>query len=240
MNNQQLFHIAGEVIVISGITIFLTNKIKKLENELKTVTQQLESRQQLYDEHLEHITGILNAIINDKEQKNETIDKKQENIEKYINTEDTKENNLSFFGVGGEIKNTIDNVLETVENIVNHSQEVINNIPSNISISLQLNDDQNILNINTDKGQDSTITNDNVQIQEVEEDDLVDEIQSLLTNDKETITQRETIIVPNNVEIPILSLEKVEIDQTELYSTEEPVEFVQIQKTENKKRNKKK
>lgn len=238
MNNQQLIHIAGEVIVISGITIFLTNKIKKLENELKNVTQELQSRQQSYEDHLEHITGILNAIINEKEQKKE-IHKKEENIQNYINNEDTnKENNLSFFGVGGEIKNTIDNVLETVENIVHQSQEVINNIPSNISISLQLNDDQNILNINTDKRQDSI--NDNVKIQEVEEDELEDEIQSLLTNNKETVTERETIIVPNNVKIPILSLEKVEIDQTELYSTEEPVEFVQTQKTENKKRNKKK
>jgi hypothetical protein len=222
MNNQQIFHIAGEIIVISGVTIFLTNKIKKLENELKNVTEQMNNRQKIYENHLEHITGILDAIINEKQLKQINEVQLKQNNE--IQLKQNNENNLTFFN----------DVLDSVETIVTQTKEVINNIPSSVSITLNMTENEHTLNLNTN-------SEDEVKIQEIDEDNednLDEEIQSLLKNNKE----KEINVVFNNVEIPVLQLSEVNIDQSELYDTsnEQPVEFVEkVEKKKGKAKNEK-
>jgi len=249
MNQNQLLHIAGEAIVISGVTIFLSNRIKKLENDLVQTTNKLLEKQIIYERQIEQMSIILNKILDDKINnkqkqnipeivKENIVIQNNKNLEDNIykvfdaNTTETfdlnnNQNNLTFFdknvtNIISNVENTFSNI---VSNIATNTQNILDHLP-NVTLSVHMVPN-NINNQNDVKIQEIP--------EDIEEDDLKDELKELL--------QEEIIIVDEvkntNIEIPVLDLSNIKIDEETINEDMPNVEFI-AQNTNNNVNTKKK
>ena len=64
MDNKQIFHIAGEVIVVGCISLYFINQIKKLNEEISTLKDELKSQKEVTNRNFNQIYAILNSAFN--------------------------------------------------------------------------------------------------------------------------------------------------------------------------------
>lgn len=64
MDNKQVFHIAGEIIVVGCISLYFINQIKKLNEEIAGLKDELKSQKEITNRNFNQIYAILNSAFN--------------------------------------------------------------------------------------------------------------------------------------------------------------------------------
>ena len=64
MDNKQIFHIAGEIVVVGCISIYFINQIKKLNEEISGLKDELKSQKEMTNRNFNQIYAILNTAFN--------------------------------------------------------------------------------------------------------------------------------------------------------------------------------
>lgn len=81
LDMKQIIHIATEIVVIVGITVYLTMKQKKMMSHIDNLTKQLQEQEKMIQQH-EHVIRQLVVAMNNTPQLEKTPKPKNKSVKK--------------------------------------------------------------------------------------------------------------------------------------------------------------